>query len=140
LRLAEFFLETFCRNMGRTTPQLSPAAQKQLLDHRWPGNVRELRNLTERLAYLTSGNRIEAEDLAFINTGEAGESTPLRLDATLPSATKQFQREYIRQMIAAAKGNMSRAAKRLGLHRSNLYRKMRQLEMAGGEEQEADEA
>ncbi len=132
--LAEFFLGSFCRNMGRQVPTLSAAAKKQLLAHRWPGNVRELRNLTERLAYLSSGDRIEAEDLAFIDTSGTGESPSFDLDSTLTTATRSFQQEYIRQMIDNTQGNMSQAAKRLGLHRSNLYRKMRQLDMSGAEE------
>ena len=131
LMLAEHFLETFCRNMGRTTPKFSAVARKQLLTHAWPGNVRELRNLMERLAYLSSGERIEAEDLAFIDTGT--EPSCLEGACTLSDATKEFQQRYIRQMIELAKGNMSQTAKRLGLHRSNLYRKMRQLDMNVGE-------
>ncbi len=52
----------------------------------------------------------------------------------LADATVRFQAEFIRRAIAQSDGNMSRAASRLGLHRSNLYRKMRQLgmEMAAG--------
>ncbi len=140
LLLAEFFLETFCRNMGRPTPALSAAAKKQILLHRWPGNVRELRNLMERLAYLTSGNRIEAEDLAFIDTsGGTGNAISFDLGSTLSGATREFQQEYIRQMIDTTKGNMSQAAKRLGLHRSNLYRKMRQLKISDVEEEDVEE-
>jgi len=138
LLLADFFLESFCRNMGRRTPSLSAAAKKQILSHRWPGNVRELRNLTERLAYLSAGDRIETEDLAFIDASGTSDTVSYDLSGTLTKATKQFQQQYIRQMIDSTKGNMSQAAKKLGLHRSNLYRKMRQLEMDGGEEAEAD--
>ena len=140
LLLAEFFLETFCRNMGRRTPTLSAAAKKQILNHRWPGNVRELRNMTERLAYLSPGDRIEAEDLAFIDTSGTGDAVSFDLGSTLSGATREFQQEYIRQMIDTTKGNMSQAAKRLGLHRSNLYRKMRQLEMAGADEENVEKA
>lgn len=132
LRLAEFFLHGFCGNMGRKTPSFSAVARKQLLAHAWPGNVRELRNLMERLAYLSSGDRIESEDLAFIDTG--GSESGLEGIGTLNEATREFQQRYIRQMIESSQGNMSQAAKRLGLHRSNLYRKMRQLDMAAGEE------
>ena len=135
LLLAQYFLQSFCRNMGRNVPGLSAAAQKQLVSHRWPGNVRELRNLMERLAYLTSGDRIEAEDLAFIDTSGTGEALNLELGSTLTDATKEFQQEYIRQTIDSTQGNMSQAAKKLGLHRSNLYRKMRQLDMSGVEEE-----
>lgn len=134
LLLAEFFLGTFCRNMGRRTPSFPAAVRKQLLGHQWPGNIRELRNLMERLAYLSSGDRIEVEDLAFIDTGSSAEVSKYDLGSSLSDATKIFQQEYIRQMIDTTQGNMSQAAKRLGLHRSNLYRKMRQLEMSGSEE------
>jgi len=139
LLLAEFFLESFCRNMGRRTPSLSAAAKKQILNHRWPGNVRELRNMTERLAYLSSGDRIETEDLAFIDTSGTSDAVSLDLSSSLSGATRQFQQDYIRQMVDSTQGNMSQAAKRLGLHRSNLYRKMRQLEMSGGEEEGEEE-
>ena len=74
---------------------------------------------------------IEAEDLAFIDTG--AEPSCLEGACTLSEATKEFQQRYIRQMIELAKGNMSQTAKRLGLHRSNLYRKMRQLDMGVSE-------
>ncbi len=126
--LAEYFFKQFCQNMGRQTPRLSAAAKKQLLNHAWPGNVRELRNLTERLAYLSSGDCIETEDLSFINAGSDLASKQLDMNSTLTDATREFQQQYIRQMIESTSGNMSQAAKRLGLHRSNLYRKIRQLE------------
>ena len=129
LQLANHFLHTFCNRMGRPTPAFSPAASKRLLEHPWPGNVRELRNLAERLAYLTTGNRIQAEDLAFIHAGGSHQRPMPMADATLADATHQFQRNTIRQSIDAAGGNMTDAAQQLGLHRSNLYRKMHQLGM-----------
>ena len=95
--------------------------------------------MTERLAYLSSGDRIEAEDLAFIDTGGTSDAISFDLGETLSGATRQFQKEYLRQMIDSTQGNMSQAAKRLGLHRSNLYRKMRQLEMREGEEEGGEE-
>jgi len=55
-------------------------------------------------------------------------------DLPLAQATDRFQIEYIKKNIERAKGNMSEAAKRMGLHRSNLYRKMRQLGMHADEE------
>jgi Nif-specific regulatory protein len=59
----------------------------------------------------------------------------LELGESLAEATRLFQDQYIRQTIEAERGNMSGAARKLGLHRSNLYRKMRQLGMAAeGEE------
>jgi transcriptional regulator with GAF, ATPase, and Fis domain len=128
LKLAEFFLTGFCRTMGRKAPKFSAAARKRLVSHQWPGNVRELRNLTERLAYLTQGDTVEPEDLVLIDSGD--DIDRLELTGSLADATRDFQQHYIRKTIDAARGNMSGAARRLGLHRSNLYRKMRQLGMA----------
>jgi Nif-specific regulatory protein len=55
------------------------------------------------------------------------------LDLPLNDATREFQVKYIGQQIDRVQGNMTAAAQRLGLHRSNLYRKMRQLGMETGE-------
>jgi len=96
--------------------------------HRWPGNVRELRNLIERVAYLCPNDTITPEDLSL--SGRAADSTSMfaeLADKPLAEATDQFQTAHIKQMIAQSGGNMSTAADRLGLHRTNLYRKMRQL-------------
>ncbi len=132
LLLVEHFLGDFCRRARRKTPKLSPAAKKRLLEHPWPGNVRELRNLMERLAYLSTDDRIEAEDLAFILSPRGRLPAAADFDRTLAEATTRFQREHILRQISRSGGNMSLAADRLGLHRSNLYRKMRQLEMETG--------
>jgi DNA-binding NtrC family response regulator len=133
--LAEHFLREFSKRAGRRVPKFSAAARKRLESHTWPGNVRELRNLMERLAYLTSGDRIEAEDLAFILSPSAGTSASFGAGLNLNDATHEFQRKHVQQAIDAARGNVSQAAKNLGVHRSNLYRKMRQLGMETDEEE-----
>ena len=126
--LAEHFLEEFCRKARRKTPVISAAARQRLLGHPWPGNVRELRNLMERLAYLSAGDTVEPEDLAFIHSPKSNEER-IPLNLSLNDATRLFQCDYIQKHIQNAGGNMTEAAAMLGLHRSNLYRKMRQLEM-----------
>ncbi|MDA7910103.1 sigma-54-dependent Fis family transcriptional regulator, partial [bacterium] len=67
LLLAEHFLGNFCIKARRDTPTFSASARKELLNHRWPGNIRELRNMMERLAFLTDGQKIDANDLDFVN-------------------------------------------------------------------------
>ena len=129
LLLAEYFLNDFCRRARRKTPVLSAAARKRLMEHPWPGNIRELRNLMERLAYLSTEDRIEAADLAFILSPRGQAPSAADLSQSFVDATAQFQIDYIRRQIEQSGGNMSLAASRLGLHRSNLYRKMRQLGM-----------
>ncbi len=134
--LAEHFLREFCRRAGRRVPKFTAAARKRLESHTWPGNVRELRNLMERLAYLSSGDRIEAEDLAFI-------LSPVGRHAVAHRRRPDAQRRHARistkvhpaSRSTRARGNVSQAAKNLGVHRSNLYRKMRQLGMETDEEE-----
>lgn len=127
--LAEYFLVDFARKARRPPPKFTPEAITRMRQHPWPGNVRELRNLMERLAYLTQDDQINAEDLAFILSPDRDSAAAISMDLSLTDATKQFQSDYIRKHIEAAGGNMSDAARRMGLHRSNLYRKMRQLGM-----------
>ena len=129
LVLGEFFLQSFCVLARRKPPKFSAAARNRLLTHTWPGNVRELRNLMERLAYLTSGDTVDVDDLAFILSPSDDTSGVVPANLILNDATRQFQSQYIQQHIKNARGNMTLAAERLGLHRSNLYRKMRQLGM-----------
>ena len=132
LLLADHFLAEFCRRARRKPLKFSAEARKRLTQHPWPGNVRELRNLMERLAFLVVGETIEPSDLAFILTPSQETTSLLVVDQPLSSATDRFQAEYIRQAIKRTGGNMSDAADLLGLHRSNLYRKMKQLGMDNG--------
>jgi Nif-specific regulatory protein len=127
--LAEHFLGEFSRKAGRKVPVLTAAARKRLRSHSWPGNIRELRNLVERIVYLTSSEKVDADDLEFILSPRASATQPVADDQPLNDATTQFQQHYITRAIERSGGNMSEAASRLGLHRSNLYRKMRQLGM-----------
>ena len=126
--LATHFLDGFCKKARRSTPTLSSGARKQLMGHQWPGNVRELRNMMERIAYLSDGDTVRVEDLAFISAAEPLE-TSIPLSLTLGDATQEFQIDFIQRQIDNAKGNMTEAAANMGLHRSNLYRKMKQLGM-----------
>lgn len=133
--IAEFFLDKFSQQAKRPSLNLSADAKKRLQAHGWPGNVRELRNLMERVAFLAPGPHVEAEDIAFILTPERDTLLDTASDAGLAEATNTFQQEYIRRAIKRVKGNMSEAARLLGLHRTNLYRKMSQLGMQEGRDE-----
>lgn len=130
LLLAEHFLNQFCVQAGRTVPKLTDDAKQRLLRHAWPGNVRELRNSMERIAYMSASDQVSADQLAFVSSprGEGDMDTWETLPLT--EATRRFQRRYIERLVKRSRGNMSEAANLLGLHRSNLYRKMRHLGMA----------
>jgi transcriptional regulator with GAF, ATPase, and Fis domain len=130
LPLAEHFLKQFCRQANRPTLALGVDARRRLQSHLWPGNVRELRNLMERVAFLATGNKVEADDLAFIlSPNKPASGLEPSSNLSLDEATKQFQREFIRRALRRVKSNFSEASRLLGLHRSNLYRKMKQLDM-----------
>jgi formate hydrogenlyase transcriptional activator len=127
--LAEHFLRIFARQARRKMPKFSAGARHRLEAHSWPGNVRELRNLMERLAYLHPTEKVEADDLAFVLSPTSALSPLIAADLPLTEATDRFQVEHIQHAVRRAGGNMSDAAELLGVHRSNLYRKMRQLGM-----------
>ena len=129
LQLAEYFLKKFSIDANRPGLQLSDDARRRLQCHSWPGNVRELKNLMERVAFLSPTDCVEADEIAFILSPEEKSSLEPSQDVGLTEATQQFQQDFIQRAIKRVGGNMSEAARLLGLHRSNLYRKMRQLAM-----------
>ncbi|WP_436714726.1 sigma-54-dependent Fis family transcriptional regulator [Roseiconus lacunae] len=141
LLLAEHFMQHFCYEIGRQVPTLAESAKAAMLSHPWPGNVRELRNTIERVCYLTSGDVIQAADLELRSMdgqalgGESSELASNNLNGidSLAEATRQFQISHILSSIDRCSGNMTEAAERMELHRSNLYRKMKQLGMKTGE-------
>lgn len=128
LLLAHKFLEDFSRTARREMPLLTPEAEKRLLRHTWPGNIRELKNLMERLAFLSDETEITPAGLPFSHSSQ-DEVEQLESENTLAAATDHFQRQHIQQHLTITGGNISQAAQRMGLHRSNLHRKMKQLGM-----------
>jgi two-component system nitrogen regulation response regulator NtrX len=118
--LARHFLELASARFGRRPKRLAPDAVRALMAHRWPGNVRELKNLIERLMILAPGDEIAADDLPF-----AAAEAELPPDAPLKDARDDFERRYILAALRRHRGNVTRAAERLGLERSNLYRKLK---------------
>ena len=137
IELAEHFIETVTATESLPPKTLAPAAIDAIRNHPWPGNVRQLRNALQRACFLSEGDVIAADDLGLTRTQYDGGQTGLNersaaASTTTPvlnDATRDFQINHIREMIARCNGNMTEAASRMGLHRSNLYRKMRQLGM-----------
>jgi len=137
LELAEYFLARSCQHLGRAVPKLSDAARSALMQHAWPGNIRELKNCMERAAHLSEDETLEVGDLWLpqpsAGMAHAGQGLPLaeiHRDAnSLADATRDFQIQHIRRTLERCNGNLTEAARRLGLHRGNLYRKMQQLGM-----------
>ncbi len=123
--LVEEFMRQFARRTGATAKSVSPEAMATLQAYSWPGNVREVKNVVERLMIMVTEELIApaALDLSSgaILVDHEGEFT------TLKEARERFERRYLERVVAACGGNMSRAARVLGLERSHLYRKRRAL-------------
>lgn len=129
--LADQFLGSYNRKYG-TQKKLSMQAQDYLASYSWPGNVRELKNMIERLATISQSDILSLSgpiglDLPQPVRPQAGAALPVPDTEPLTSlhqATEQFQRAYIQQALDRCGGNVSRAARLLGIHRSAIYRKL----------------
>ena len=127
LLLARHFLKHHAARYGKPTPVLASAAEALLLKHQWPGNVRELRNVIEQAVLLNTGQEIGAQQLALSQLGAASPST--RGDAASASAGNpgpaertlaEMERSALIQALRQSEGNVTRAARELGISRDTL--------------------
>ncbi|MCC8617717.1 sigma-54-dependent transcriptional regulator [Xanthomonas vesicatoria] len=119
--LAQYFLR-IGQSGART---LSPAAQARVLAYPWPGNVRELRNVMQRSQVLVRGHSIEADDLdEALGALAPPQAMPAAPDMQLPEAVARLEKQMIQDALAHSGGNRAEAARRLGIHRQLLYRKL----------------
>ena len=123
LLLAHSVLEEFARANGCPPVQLTSGSEDALLNYYWPGNVRELRNVLERAAIVCEGPFVDAEHLS-LGVREAISS----LDSTDLGA---LERQAIAQALREVGGNKVRAAKQLGISRTQLYSRLRKYRLNG---------
>jgi len=113
--LAKHFLARFAREMNPGVKGFAPGALAAIERWGWPGNVRELENRLKRAVIMADGKLITAEDLDL--SAPEGETLPVNLKAAREAA----DRHVIRKAIAQTDGNISGAAKLLGISRPTLY-------------------
>jgi len=135
--LVTHFAEQLARRRGRRPKSFTPAALEALSRRRWRGNVRELQNLVERLVLMTPGPAVDLADLppedeGFPPVGRDG--SDLRPGQTLADARETFERRAVAKVLAETKGNVSRAAERLGLDRTTLHRRLRAWGLEAGKD------
>ncbi|HTV52265.1 MAG TPA: PEP-CTERM-box response regulator transcription factor [Steroidobacteraceae bacterium] len=115
LLLAQFLLQQMAQRFGRATRGFAPDAIRAIQAHRWPGNVRELENRIKGAVIMAEGAVVTAGDLGLTDPGEDTEYLNLRI------ARQRAEVQAVRQALAVARGNLSRAAELLGVTRPTLY-------------------
>ena len=121
LPLAQYFLRRHAARYGKTRSGFSEEALRLLRGYEWPGNVRELDHAVERAVLLSRLETVEAADLALAPPAGAPARRP---GEAQPASLEELERDAIRQALARHDGNVSLAARALGLSRSALYRRL----------------
>lgn len=129
--LATHFLKEICRAQDVPLKTMTKPAITLLSALPWRGNAPELRSLLERMVLLVPQGLIRLEDV-LAHTQLEGTLSPSGFDATLRHARARFERDYIAAVLQHQHGRIAEAAKVLGIQRTNLYRKMRRLNLMHG--------
>lgn len=130
--LARLYLERSCRRYGKRDLQLSPSAERALLNNAWPGNVRELEHAMERAALLTLGARVEVPDLRLSPAPELNDAAG-RIELggiTLENAELML----LRNALQRNEGSLQRTADQLGITRQSLYRRLEKHGLRGSDD------
>ena len=128
--LLAHYIRKFAEDNAVPAPRLSPAAAAVLCDHAWPGNIRELRNAAENLVVLHPGKEILPSDLdprlrqpaaAPVATAAPAAGAP---GGVSPLDREENERRLLREALAQAHGNRTKAAELMGISRRTLHRKL----------------
>ena len=125
--LAEHFTARHAKNCNRGVMGISEQAMACLTQYDWPGNIRELENALERAVVIGSSNKILAEDLpeTLLENAKGGSGAP----AKYHEAIRNLKKQMILGALEQAGGNVTEAAKLLGVHGNYLHRLMRNFEL-----------
>jgi two-component system response regulator HydG len=136
--LAYHFLRRYSDRLGKRVKALAPEALELLCGHRWPGNVRELENAVERAVVLCRGDAVMPADLPPVITGhtlplvrevpggdDEAQWLALSYAAAKDQALRRFEKGYVEALMRANDSNISAAARRAGMDRSNFKRVLR---------------
>jgi two-component system nitrogen regulation response regulator NtrX len=132
--ITEHFVGEICAEHGKERKTVPRAAMERLMAHTWPGNVRELRNVVERLVILSTGPAIGEDIVQRVLAAESVRAETPR-DSVFDQedfreAVFAFEKEFLTRKLRQNEFNVSRTAERLGLDRTSIHRKMKQLGIA----------
>lgn len=124
--LVEHFNRRFSADYGKQVKVFAPDAIEKMQNGDWLGNVRELKNTIERIVIMSAKETVNADDLPAMETTNERPAVSFRFPS-FKDATDAYQREFIQHKLAEHDGNVSKAAEEMGVDRSHLYRRMRNL-------------
>ena len=129
--LLAHYVSWFVENESLPYRHFTVAAQNRLRNLDWPGNMLELKNLIQRLMILGAGVEVDVAEINDVIGGSKGSATPIdvSLDLPLREARAAFERLYMLHQLQLVEGNIGELAKRVGMERTHLYRKLRSLEI-----------
>jgi len=129
--LLRFYVDRLVDDQHLPLRRFSVAAQNRLRNYPWPGNVGELKNLVQRVLILGAGEEIRLEEIERELAVKTANDEPLvkqdLLALPLREAREQFERAYLQQQLLLCNGKVGQLAKRVGMERTHLYRKLRAL-------------
>jgi two-component system response regulator HydG len=125
--LARHFLEMFSEKNNKEIKGFTPRAMDRLIRHDWPGNVRELMNAVERGVVLTRTEYLDEQDFAIMQNGSQpfAEAVPVFDGKENSLSLEAVEKAAVLRMLEAANGNKSQAARRLGITRKTLHKKLK---------------
>jgi two-component system, NtrC family, nitrogen regulation response regulator NtrX len=129
--LLRYYVDRLVDDQHLPLRRFSVAAQNRLRNYPWPGNLGELRSLVQRVLVLGAGEEIRLEEIERELAVKTGLDEPLvkqdLLALPLREAREQFERAYLQQQLLLCNGKVGQLAKRVGMERTHLYRKLRAL-------------
>ncbi len=129
--LLRYYVDRLVDDQHLPLRRFGVAAQNRLRNYPWPGNLDELKNLVQRVLILGSGEEIRLEEIERELAVKMGLDEPLvkqdLLALPLREAREQFERAYLQQQLLLCNGKVGQLAKRVGMERTHLYRKLRAL-------------
>jgi len=129
--LAQTFLKEFAQANNKTVTGLTPDAMDLLLRYPWPGNVRELRTAIERAVVLCRGEKIGARDLPPTLRSVSPDAPLPKFQANNSLSVEEAEKDLIIRALKDSNGNRTLAAKKLGMHRRTLHRKLITYKLEG---------
>lgn len=122
--LADRFIQLYNQKFGHEVSGVTEEVHQLLMEHEWPGNVRQMKNLMEGIVLLKEEEDIERSDLPQEFIRQMSGNATVEAES-LKNATQHFQKNLIESMLEETDGDKKKAAKKLGIDRSTLYRKLK---------------